>query len=363
MTIERCTFILSGATSSPDDQMYAWGLFSTPVYDIDHNIQGCIRYPASTHLGTAVKTSQAFGILANIIMAFIFLALMAVQFFLEHGAKNVYHVISVLLPCGFCCQLLTFASFASKFCTEILDPEDPEGGTMPATCVPGGAGVCAIFNLVAMILLTVLMKMLNPPDHPVFQLYGTGNPMLRAIYPTPTHALKDINKKKKKKKKQPINQHYAYTPSSQQQQRLRQKRRALREQERERQQRHSTRDSRPHHGRSRGRGEASGPMETFSLMEPQRPGKDKVKTTIVNGPNVRKTIKEITHPDGSQTITTTVEELQPLECYQNEYEEEEALDLEMDMDEEDEDEDVCSTSLECDYDDDDDTTAPVLDVL
>ena len=45
------------------------------------------------------------------------------------------------------------------------------------------------------------------------------------------------------------------------------------------------------------------------MVEPMRPGHETIKTTIIDGPNGRQTIKEITHPDGSQTITTTVEEI------------------------------------------------------
>ena len=47
------------------------------------------------------------------------------------------------------------------------------------------------------------------------------------------------------------------------------------------------------------------------MVEPKRPGCETTKTTIVDGPSGRQTIKEITHQDGSQTITTTVEEIHP----------------------------------------------------
>lgn len=259
LSIKRCTFILSVATSDPNAEMYAAGLFSTPVYDhANHNhIQGCVAYPSSVELGASIKTAQAFGIMLVTFQTLMFLGLAMVHFFLENGTEFIYHIIRVLMPSAFVCQLLTFSAFASKFCSEMLDPLDEEGGTMPATCVPGGAGVVGIFNLVALILMTTLMNMITPPEHPVFQLYGTGNSFVKV--------------------KQP-------------------KRRQTTASKRSRR--------RDYHKPKR-----QTEVESCSMMEPQRPGKEKIKTTIVNGPDVRKTIKEITHPDGSQTITTTVEEI------------------------------------------------------
>jgi hypothetical protein len=247
-------------TSDPNAQMYAAGLFSTPVYDSEQNIQGCIAYPSSVELGPSIKTARAFAILLLAFEVLIFLGLALVHFFVEYGAKTIYHIVRVLLPSAFCCQLLTFAAFASKFCSEILDPLDEEGGTMPATCVPGGAGVVGIFNLVAIILMTTLMNMISPPENPVFQLYGTGNSDVR-INNQRQRTPKTVSEPKKPPKK--------------------------------------------HHKPKRQK-----EVESYSIREPQRPGRETVKTTIVNGPGVRKTIKEITHPDGSQTITTTIEELQ-----------------------------------------------------
>lgn len=290
LSVQRCTFILSGATSDPDSKMYAWGLFTTPVYDHEHHIQGCIPYPSSVVLGPSVKTAQAFGILLVILEASIFLGFFLVHFFLERGTSTIYHIIKVFLPSAFICQILTFSSFASKFCTEIVDELDEEGGTMPATCVPGGAGVVGIFNLVAIILMTTLMSMVVPPEHPVFQLYGTGNDNVRRIkrqkvvpqaYDYPTKPPKRSSHRSKKTREKPSRQSYEKPP------------------------------------KQRG-------VDSYSYREPQRPGKDKVKITIVNGPDVRKTIKEITHPDGSQTITTTVEELR------NSFDEDESVTLDDD---------------------------------
>jgi hypothetical protein len=241
--------VMSGSIADPIAKMYGWGLFTTPVYNKEGHIQGCIAYPSSMELGPSIKTAQAFGILLVIFTSSIFLGLILVQFFLERGAEIIYHVIRVFLPSAFCCQLLTFASFASSFCTEMPDEED--GQPVPATCVPGGAGVVAIFNLVAIIIMTIIMSMVSPPEHPVFQLYGTGNSLR-------------------------VKGGSGSAPS----------------------------------GGSGSRGRRKKPrIEKVSLMEPQRPGKEKIKTTIVNGPQIRKTIKEITHPNGSQTITTTVEEI------------------------------------------------------
>lgn len=268
LSVQRCTFILSGATSDPDAKMYAWGLFTTPVYDHEHHIQGCIPYPSSVVLGPSVKTAQAFGILLVVLEASIFLGFFLVHFFLERGTSTIYHIIKVLLPSSFICQILTFSSFASRFCSEIVDELDEEGGTMPATCVPGGAGVVGIFNLVAIILMTTLMSMVVPPEHPVFQLYGTGNNHVRPIT---------------KRKKVAPQHHYPTKPPK--------------------------RSSHRSKKQSYEKPPRQSDVESYSYREPQRPGKDKVKITIVNGPDVRKTIKEITHPDGSQTITTTVEEL------------------------------------------------------
>ena len=194
----------------------------------------------------------------------IFLGLFLVQCFLEHGAKSIYHSIKVVLPCAFFCQLLTFTSFASSFCSEIIDEEDEYKGTVPATCVPGGAGTVAIFNLVVMIVMMIVMSMVEPPDHPVFQLYGTGNSVVRLDQNHHHHSRRDTSR-----------------PSSKAS---------------------STRKK---------QNKQKPGIQKFSMVEPKRPGRETIKTTIVDGPDGRQTIKEITHVDGSQTITTTVEQIRP----------------------------------------------------
>ena len=229
-----------------------------PVYDKEQNIQGCIPYSSSIELGSSLKTAQAFGALLVVFTSCIVVGLMTVSLFLEKCTELIYHVIRVFLPSAFCCQLLTFTAFASTFCNEI---EDQDGIMVPATCIPGGAGVAAIFNCANIIVMMVLMSMISPPDHPVFQLYGTGNSMM--ISKGDDNISNSNNNRHSSKKK--------------------------RQKKKERK------------------------MEKVSLTEPYRPGRDRVKTTIINGPKVKQIIKEITHPDGSQTITTTVEEFQPYE--------------------------------------------------
>ncbi|CAB9497688.1 expressed unknown protein [Seminavis robusta] len=297
-SIQRCTFVLSGAIDDPDAHIYAWGLFTTPVYDIDGNVQGCIPYPSSMELGASIKTAQAFGIVLVIFIASIFLGLALVEFFLERGTSTIYHFIRVLLPSSFLCQLLTFAVFASKFCSEVVDELDEDKGTVPATCTPGGAGVVAIFNLVSIILMTTLMSMVTPPEHPVFQLYGTGN-NVRVVKSGGRVGSKDPRNRHLDQYQRHRDRHGQTNHSKQQQQRYSSAK-------------HSRASSRPSHytpDRSTRSKSSSRKVEQYTMREPQRPGREKIKTTIVNGPDVRKTIKEITHPDGSQTITTTVEEL------------------------------------------------------
>lgn len=264
VSINRCTFVLSGSPD-PNSRMYSWGLFTTPVYDEKKHIQGCVAYSSSTKLGPSLKTAQAFGILLVIFSVVCFLGLILVQLFLERGTKTIYHVIRVLLPSAFCCQLLTFAVFASDFCKEIQGGDDDTHQLQPATCMPGEAGVVAIFNLVAIIVMTIVMSMISPPDHPVLQLYGTGNNVI----------LKDDWSN---------GNGYSYNSSEQ---------KAARKKKRKKKKEHK--------------------MEKVSMMEPSCPGQDQVKTTIINGPTSKQIIKEITHPDGSQTITTVVEEIQPYE--------------------------------------------------
>ena len=255
---------MSGEAGVPGTRMYAWGLFSTPVYDENFHVQGCIPYPSSIELGRPIRTAQAFGVLLVMFMLSIFLGLLLTQFFLEHGSKSIYHIIKVLLPCAFFCQLLTFTSFASIFCSEIIDEEDEFKGTVPATCVPGGAGTVAMFNLVALIVMMIVMSMVVPPDHPVFQLYGTGNSVVRLDQQQTYRSRRDTTKSRSSS---------------------------------------SSAKKKTQHQRQ--------PIQQYSMVEPKRPGHETIKTTIIDGPNGRQTIKEITHPDGSQTITTTVEEIHP----------------------------------------------------
>ena len=275
-SIHRCTFGLAVSTTDPNAPIYAWGLFSTPVYDADGMVQGCIPYPSSIELGASLKIARAFGVVLLVFITIIFLGLTLVHFFLERWASEIYHIIRVLLPSAFLCQLLTFAGFASKFCSEIVDESDEQKGTSPSSCIPGDAGVVAIFNLVAIIVMTTLMTMVTPPEHPMFQLYGTGN-SIRAV-PTNRPAKNQSTTDCESQLEYPFEGRT--TGVSQ-------------------------------YGRSshRSRDRYSCEVEKDSIGDWQQQGRSKIRITVINGPDVRKTIKEITHPDGSQTITTTVEEL------------------------------------------------------
>jgi hypothetical protein len=276
-SIEQCTFGLAEATTNSSVHMNAWGIFTTPVYDVNGHIQGCIPHHSSMELEASLKTAQAFGIMLVVFTTTIFLGLTLVQFFLEWGTLPIYYTIRALLPCGFFCQLLTFSSFGSKFCYEIVIEMEEGEGSLPATCTPGSAGVVAIFNGVAIIVMMALMNIVIPPDHPVFQLYGTGN----------CASLVGNNGKGNNQDRHDLPRRRKHQSN-----------------------RHCTGISK--HGRTSfhpGDSTRSRQVEQYTIREPQRPGREKIRTTVVNGPDVRKTIKEITHTDGSQTITTTIETL------------------------------------------------------
>jgi hypothetical protein len=281
-SIERCTFGVANATTdpsafvnataNPSAHIRAWGLFTTPVYNVNGHIQGCIPHHSSMELEASLKTAQAFGILLVVSATTIFVGLSLVQFFLEWGTLTIYYSIRVLLPCAFVCQLLAFASFGSKFCDEIVVELGEGKGTVPATCTPGTAGIVAIFNMVAMMMMMMLMNAVIPPEHPMFQLYGTGNSV--------TVIGNQCGRKNQDMYDHPKRPRYQSNRQS------------------------TKRGRASHHPRDSSKRRQ---MEQYTMREPQRPGREKIRTTIVNGPNIRKAIKEITHPDGSQTITTTIE--------------------------------------------------------
>ena len=251
--------------------MKAWGLFSTPVYDVNGHLQGCIPYHKSMELGVPLKTARAFGVVLVLLTAITFMGLTLVHFFLEWGTLTIYHFIRVLLPFALLCQLLTFSSFGSKFCHQIVNEADNDTGTISATCTLGSAGIAAVFNQVALVVMMILINIVTPPEHPMFQPYGAvGSVTLDANH----QGIHNHSNHQKHHGNQ-----YSQSFSNQQ-----------------RPSRHSRDNKRRSHN-----------VEQYTMLEPQRPGHNKVRATIVNGPGVRKTIKEITHPDGSQTITTTIE--------------------------------------------------------
>lgn len=157
--VRRCTFILLGPIGS--DRLYfrGVGLYTHAVYEEDGDLRGCLAY-SDTERGNFSASFQAgrvFGAVSALLMTVVTLCVV-IQLFCSIAKEEIWLFIRALLPFSLVSQLLAFVAFNMNECSE------SEGNE----CVPGGAGIMVILNVIIIAFLSVFACKLPPPSNPVF---------------------------------------------------------------------------------------------------------------------------------------------------------------------------------------------------
>lgn len=273
--VSGCTFIMVGLSGGAEINLSGIGLFTRSVYEDDHMI-GCLAYPQDVKIGfdQVFLASRVFGTVSAMLMSVVYI-LHVSQIFV-HGAKEeIWLAIRVLLPSVTVFQLLVFIAYRTNTCTEREFIE----------CVPGQLGIWVILNVILLASLTVVTFLMPAPAHPlVMRYFPPGQEMKlstlsrrldqssRRVLEPGSLMVVGAEPLARSEDEETANESYIGDPPE----------RILKIR----------------------------PFGTSSLVADASEKEAELITVAVEFVgNEKRTIKTLTHPDGSKTITTTIEEL------------------------------------------------------
>lgn len=287
---QRCSFM----TAKPQDSSsssYGLGLFTQPAYAEDGSILGCVAYPDAMKdtFDPPFLAARVFGAVAAM-LATIVLLINLLLLFVNVAKEEAWFVVRLLMPCATVCQLLAFTAYKTRLCQ----------GQMQ--CVPGQLGVWVILNVILSVVMSVLIFLMPCPPHPLFGHYRPGRTAARpnrddstaedsALPVVPViHTSQQLNKKKKRFLVDPRSLHL-----------LKRKDAAKKVADE-----CTAADSHPV-----GRSEHAERIIRIDPL-PHSASEDEaelITVTVEYSSREKRIVKTVTHPDGSKTITTTIEEL------------------------------------------------------
>ena len=252
-----CEFVLiapqAGFQISSSDSSRGYGFYHRMIYDVNNKKTGCLAYEhvlKKDYLSdSAWKAGRAFGILTAMIMTINVMLLGMVLLFVHRNRLLLWRLVKALLIVTFLTQLFTFSVFASDVCKSFQD--------IPTTCQAGSSSKIAAVNVFVLLSLIVISFLVPPPSHPMFRRWDS-------TYPT------DLTEHK----------HVISTGENLDEIEILAKDTSLEDYE--------DTELRPY-----GATQDSNEIDTLMIQE--------------LGPDGRRTTKEITHPDGSKTVTETIE--------------------------------------------------------
>jgi hypothetical protein len=283
----RCTLLLVGPKGGSRADYAGLGLFSRAAYD-DSNLIGCLAYPkyASNDFDAAFQASRVFGAIAAFLLSAIFFLYNLLLFF-KRAKDEMWIIMRILLPCATISQLLVFVAFKTKTCS----------ASDLVECRPGPSAIVVILNVFLLVVLSVGFFIFPPPPGPMFRFHNDqGDSSTMASRPNRQSGLDAVSTPERAQSGKrnhtrrvvavrppgsPISATSLDLPSLE----------------------HSPCPDRSFHDTST----SENPTKRVRIAtEPAETIMVQVEYTETE----KRTTKTVTHPDGSKTITTTIERYQ-----------------------------------------------------
>ncbi|GAX10755.1 hypothetical protein FisN_14Lh275 [Fistulifera solaris] len=158
----RCTLLLVGPKDGTRADYAGLGLFSRAAYD-DSNLIGCLAYPkyATNDFDAAFQASRVFGAIAAFLLSAIFLLCSTLLFF-QRAKDEIWIIMRILMPCATISQLLVFVAFKTKTCS----------ASDLVECRPGPSAIVVILNVFLLVVLSVGFFIFPPPPGPIFRFHN-----------------------------------------------------------------------------------------------------------------------------------------------------------------------------------------------
>lgn len=163
--IRRCTMFLVGPTEGLRSDYSGLGLFNRAAY-YKGTIIGCLAYPEQIqqHFDPVFQISRVFGAITSFLMTAI-LVLAIVLLFANVAKDEIWLFIRVLLPCATVTQTLVFIGYKTETCS--LTPL--------VECKIGPTGFVVIVNIFLLSMLSITALTYPPPRGPLLRLHRPKN--------------------------------------------------------------------------------------------------------------------------------------------------------------------------------------------
>lgn len=165
--IQRCTLVLVGYTEDGNSGSSGLGLFSLAIQEHNDNANrflGCVAYPehAIDSLDGPFRTARAFGVVTTMITTSI-LVLGLAPLVVRCGIAKIWMALRIIVPLSIVTQPLAFVVFRSDVCT--LEGQ--------VDCRLGDTGKLVVCNILLYLLLVVFLFVVPPPSAPVFEMVSS----------------------------------------------------------------------------------------------------------------------------------------------------------------------------------------------
>jgi hypothetical protein len=162
VTVADCTFVRVGLPDADYSQLSEIGLFQYNLASDEHQ---CVAYSNTINFSAAVKTARAFGVLCCILTSLVMLQALGLLLVYQNMRELVWKSVRLLVIAAPLAQVLTFTAFADDQCN-----------TSNQKCVPGTAGIFAVFNVVVLIVLAGVTWFATPPEQPLYEIKRLETP-------------------------------------------------------------------------------------------------------------------------------------------------------------------------------------------
>jgi hypothetical protein len=156
--VSRCSFFMIGPAGDDISHYTGMGLFSRAIY-YDGQVMGCVDYSSQMKddFDPVFVAGRVFGVITAFFMTIV-LMLVLLQVFVERYRVEMWFLVRLLLPCATLCQLFVFFVYKTEMCNSSSQVE----------CIPGQLGIWVIINVILMTVLSFLAFVMPPPPHPIF---------------------------------------------------------------------------------------------------------------------------------------------------------------------------------------------------
>jgi len=170
VAVADCTFVRGGMQDADYSDLSEFGLFK---YNLATDERQCVVFSNTVNLSAAAKTAKAFGVICCLLTSIIMLQVLSLQLFLQYKREFVWKMTRIQAIVAPLAQVLTFTAFGDENCS---------GSNVK--CVPGAAGVIAIFNVLFLIALACVCWFATPPSQPLFEIKRLEAPTVPEEKPT-----------------------------------------------------------------------------------------------------------------------------------------------------------------------------------